>query len=225
MKAFGLCMFFGFTVLASAGAVAADTTGGSIYTCIDAAGRKLTSDRPIAACVDRTQRELGPMGNTRRIIGPTLTEQERAYEAALARKEQDARDRVAEERRRDRVMVSRYPDKAAHDAERTAALETSDSLMKMAKQRDTELESRSKALAADMEFYKRDPNKAPMHLRRDIAQTQSEMQAQERQIAQHLQDKKRVHDRFDKELARLRDLWAQRESVPGVAENVGARSR
>ena len=27
-------------------------TGGSIYTCIDAQGRRITSDRPIAECLD-----------------------------------------------------------------------------------------------------------------------------------------------------------------------------
>ena len=49
----------------------------SIYTCVDKQGRKLTSDRPIPECIDREQRELGPSGTLRRVIGPTLTQQER----------------------------------------------------------------------------------------------------------------------------------------------------
>ena len=28
----------------------------AIYTCVDAQGRRITSDRPIAACMDREQR-------------------------------------------------------------------------------------------------------------------------------------------------------------------------
>ena len=48
-----------------------------IYTCIDAHGRRLTSDRPIPACIDREQRELNRDGTVRRIIPPTLTATER----------------------------------------------------------------------------------------------------------------------------------------------------
>lgn len=222
LKALGLCTFVSVAWLASAGALAAEPGIGSIYTCVDAGGRKLTSDRPIASCTDRTQRELGPTGNTRRVIGPTLTEEERAQYAAKARKEQDERNKVLEERRRERVMVARYPNQAAHDVERKAALETSDALIKMSRDRENDLRERRRALDSEMEFYKRDPSKAPMHLRRDMAQNQSEMQAQERQIAEQAQDKKRVNDRFDKELAHLRELWAQRETAPGLASGADA---
>ena len=34
----------------------------SIYTCIDAQGRRITSDRPIPQCLDREQRELSRSG-------------------------------------------------------------------------------------------------------------------------------------------------------------------
>ena len=30
---------------------------GGIYTCVDATGRRITSDRPIMSCIDREQRE------------------------------------------------------------------------------------------------------------------------------------------------------------------------
>ena len=53
---------------------------GGIYTCIDAHGRRLTSDRPIPACIDREQRELNRDGTVRRIIPPTLTATDRGVE-------------------------------------------------------------------------------------------------------------------------------------------------
>jgi hypothetical protein len=49
-----------------------------IYTCVDAKGRRITSDRPIIECIDREQRELSPSGTVRRKIGPSLTAMERA---------------------------------------------------------------------------------------------------------------------------------------------------
>ena len=93
----------------------AQAAGGSIYTCIDRNGRKLTADRPIPECLDREQRELGPTGIVRRQIGPSLTEQERAAAEVQRRKEDEERSRQVEERRRERVLTARYPDKAAHD--------------------------------------------------------------------------------------------------------------
>ena len=49
-----------------------------VYTCIDKHGRRITSDRPIAECLDREQRELNPSGSERRRIPPVLSENERA---------------------------------------------------------------------------------------------------------------------------------------------------
>ena len=50
---------------------------GGIYSCVDAYGRRLTSDRPILSCIDREQRELNRSGGTRRVIPPTLSATER----------------------------------------------------------------------------------------------------------------------------------------------------
>jgi hypothetical protein len=49
-----------------------------IYTCIDAKGRKLTSDRKIPECSDREQKILNPSGTVKARIGPNLTAQERS---------------------------------------------------------------------------------------------------------------------------------------------------
>ena len=65
----------------------APSPSGGIYTCVDRNGRRLTADRPIAECLDREQRELGPSGIVRRQIGPSLTEHERAAQEAQRRKE------------------------------------------------------------------------------------------------------------------------------------------
>ena len=74
-----------------------------IYTCIDAKGRRITADRPIPECIDREQRELGSSGTVRRVVPPSYTAEERARIAAQRRAEDEARARVNEERRRERV--------------------------------------------------------------------------------------------------------------------------
>ena len=192
---------------------------GSIYTCVDRNGRRLTADRPIPECLDREQRELSPSGTTRRQIGPSLTEIERAAQEAQRRKDEEERARVVEERRRERVLVARYPDKAAHDVERAAAVQVVDDVTATAEKRIVELKAERKKLDVEMEFYKKDPNKAPMTLRRKIGEVDESVAEQQRFIAGQEQEKRRVHARFDAELAQLRKLWdAQRTpSVIGGA--------
>ena len=191
-------------------------TSGGIYTCVDRNGRRLTADRPIAECLDREQRELGPSGIVRRQIGPSLTEQERAAQEAQRRKEAEARARELEERRRERALTARYPDKATHDVERAAAIQLVDDVTATAEKRLVELAQQRKAFDVEMEFYKKDPNKAPMALRRKIAENEDSIAEQQRFIAGQDQEKRRVHQRFDVELAQLRKLWdAQRMPLPG----------
>ena len=201
-------------MLAQAGACAEGPNGGSIYTCVDANGRRITSDRPIPGCIDREQRELGPTGTVRRVIGPTLTEHERAAQAVQLRKEQEERNRIVEERRRERVLVARYPDRATHDTERAAALEMADSMTALAVKRIAELKEAREAMDAEMEFYKKDPRKAPMKLQREIAANDAEVDEQRRFIFNQDQEKLRIHKRFDVELAKLRQLWAARAPAP-----------
>ncbi|ART53418.1 DUF4124 domain-containing protein [Acidovorax carolinensis] len=187
---------------------AQQASAGSIYTCVDRQGRRLTADRPIAECLDREQRELGPTGTVRRQIGPSLTEQERAALDVQRRKEAEERARQQEERRRERVLIARYPDKAAHDVERAAAIQLLDDITAIAEKRMVELQLQRKALDSEMEFYQRDPAKAPMALRRKIAESDEAMAEQQRFVVNQDLEKRRIHQRYDAELAQLRRLWA-----------------
>ena len=197
------------------------TTGG-IYTCVDRNGRRLTADRPIPECLDREQRELSPSGMTRRQIGPSLTEIERAALEAQKRKEAEEQARIVEERRRERVLVARYPNKAAHDVERAAAIQLVDDVTATAEKRIIELKAERKKLDVEMEFYKKDPNKAPMTLRRKIGEIDDSLAEQRRFIAGQDQEKRRVHARFDTELAQLRKLWDAQRVPPSAASAVVA---
>ncbi len=211
----------GGVLLASLGAdgawAQAPGASGGIYTCVDRNGRRLTADRPIAECLDREQRELGPSGTVRRQIGPSLSEQERAAQEVQRRKEAEARARALEERRRERALTARYPDKPTHDVERAAAIQLVDDVTAIAEKRLAELAQQRKAFDVEMEFYKKDPAKAPLSLRRKIAENEESIAEQQRFIAGQDQEKRRVHQRFDVELAQLRKLWdAQRMPVSGA---------
>jgi hypothetical protein len=180
-----------------------------IYTCTDAKGRKLTSDRPIPECADRAQRVLNPSGTVRTIVGPTLTGPERAALEAKQRREAEERARQAEEKRRERALLTRYPNKAMHDKERADALAQIAVVRQAALHRVQELEHQRKELDNELEFYASDPSKVPPSLKRLVDENTESMAVQQRFIADQNAEMVRVSNRFDEELARLEQLWAQ----------------
>ncbi len=191
------------------------TTQG-IYTCVDARGRKLTSDRPIPDCTDREQKVLNPSGTVKTRIGPTLTVQERAQIEAKEKAELEEQARLNEEKRRDRALLTRYPSKAVHDKERTEALAQIGVVRQASVNRMEELQRQRKALADEMEFYKKDPNKAPPSLRRQVDEVGISMSVQTRFIADQDAETRRVSARFDEELERLNQLWTMQSPFPAA---------
>lgn len=209
----------GLALLASSN----DARAEGIYTCVDAKGRHLTSDRPIIDCIDREQTQLSPSGQVVRKIGPSLTAAERAAQEEQARRAAEERARQIEEKKRDRALLARYPDKLTHDRERNQALAAVDDVIHSALKRIDELHAERNKLDAELEFYNKDISKAPAQLKHKLADNEQELAAQQRFIANQDDEKKRINTKYDDELVRLRSLWAQR--VAPVTASASAASR
>ena len=190
----------------------------NIYTCVDGKGRKITADRPIVECIDRTQQELNKSGTVRRQVGPSLTAQERAAQEEKDKAAAEALAREAEDRRRDRALLLRYPTRAVHDQERVIALAQVDEVIKASNKRTAELAEQRKAIQAEFEFYAKDPSKAPPALKRRLEENEASSVVQKKFVLDQEQEKKRVNQRFDEELVKLKQLWALREgpAVPAA---------
>jgi hypothetical protein len=178
-----------------------------VYTCVDANGRKLTSDRPIPECIDREQKVLNPSGTVKTRVGPSLTALERAEIEKKERTALEEQGRLAEEKRRDRALLIRYPNRAVHDQERTEALEQIGVVIKAATTRLEELARQRVTIEQEMEFYRKDPSKAPLYLRRQQDENIQSQTVQKRFIGEQESEARRVNVRFDDELTRLRQLW------------------
>lgn len=190
------------------GCVGGLATAQSIYTCTDAKGRKITADRPIAECIDRTQQELSPSGLVKRQLGPSLTAHERAELEEKDKLQAEVRARENEDKRRDRALLLRYPTRAVHDKERAAALAQIDEVIKASSKRKAELLEQRQSINSELEFYLKDPTKAPSALKRKLEDNDSSLAVQQRFVLDQEQEKKRVNQRFDEELAKLKQLWA-----------------
>jgi Domain of unknown function (DUF4124) len=188
-----------------------------IYTCVDAKGRKLTSDRPIADCADREQKELNSSGTVKRVVRPVMTADEQRLFDDKEKQEAEERLRLNEEKRKDRALLTRYPNRPSHDKERAEALAQVDDVMKAATKRVGELAVQRKEIDTELEFYKKNPTKIPPSLKRQIEDNDASVAVQKRFIADQEAEKKRTNTRFDDELVRLKTLWLLTASPAGTS--------
>jgi Domain of unknown function (DUF4124) len=204
-----LCRRFAVLVTLSCGSLAAHAA--AIYTCTDASGKRLTSDRPIPECNAREQRQLNADGSIKRVVPPTMSMEEQA--------EFDARERLASQKRlaemeyvrRDRNLRIRYPSEAAHQKARTAALDDVRRTLQLSQKRLESLELERKPLLDEAEFYK--GRAMPSKLKQQLDGIDATAEAQRELMQNQRAETLRIDATFDAELVRLRALWAG--AVPG----------
>jgi hypothetical protein len=198
-------------LLALGGVALAQTQG--IFTCVDKVGRKLTSDRSIPECLDREQKILNPSGTVKSILAPPKTAKEEADLEVQRKKEAEIQAQLEEEKKRDRALISRYPNKTAHDKTRAQTLAEVGQVREMAATRVKELMVQRDKIAIELEFYKKEPESAPAVLRRRAEENTRNIAEQRQFMANQDKEVVRVNARFDAELARLTPQWAQRAAV------------
>jgi hypothetical protein len=204
----------GFALLALSGLSCAQANTPSnnlVFTCVNAAGRVLTSDRLIGECMDREQRMLSRDGTLLRVVPPSLTADERAEKEARDRKAAAEREARSEAVRRDRNLIQRFPNVAAHQKAREQALEVTQYAITQSEARLADLERERKPLIDESEFYK---GKAlPGKLKGQLDANDAAAAAQKELLAQQKAELERASKLYDVELAHLKKLWAG--ALPG----------
>jgi hypothetical protein len=194
--------------LPAAGMAAPQSAGGSgsIFTCVTSSGQRLTSDRPIAECVDREQRVLNRDGSLQRMLPPSMTAEELATKEARERKIEAEKAAKREAERSDRLLMQRYPSEEAHNRAREAALDSVRAALKLSEARIETLAAERKPLVDEAEFYKGRP--LPPKLRHQFEANETATEAQRVLVINQKAELVRVNALYDTELARLRTLWA-----------------
>lgn len=178
----------------------------TIYTCTTPDGRHLTSDRPIADCTGHDQRVLNADGSQRGVLPAYLSPEERANKEAEERRLAAERAKQQEAVRRDRNLMLRFPNEAAHNAARAAALDDATKSLHASENRIKDLAVERKPLDDEAEFYKGKP--LPGKLKQSIDANDASVEAQKHLIENQKAELVRINRRYDAELARLKKLWA-----------------
>ena len=183
-----------------------DPGKGAIFTCTTPDGRKLTSDRPIADCSMREQRVLNPDGSLRSVLPPFLSPEERAAQEQRDRKLAAERAAQQDAVRRDRNLMQRFPNEAAHQRARLSALDDAEKAMRISEHRIKDLAQERKPLLDEAEFYKGKP--LPAKLKQQLDANDAGVEAQQQLIENQKAELVRINARYDAELAHLKKLWA-----------------
>lgn len=178
-----------------------------LYTCVDAQGHRHTADRPIAECTDREQQVLGGAGLVRRVVPPNLTLPKQMKAEEAQRRKNEELTRQTEEKNRDRALLMRYPTPAALEKDRQDQLAVVDGVVLSIKTRLTELDLQGKNLAAQMEFYAKDPSKAPPTLKAKFLENLKLKTAQQKAMGDQEAEKLRVNQHFDELVSKLQPRW------------------
>lgn len=189
----------------------------TIYTCTDASGKKLTSDRPIAECNAREQRVLNTDGSVKGIRAPTMTADERSDAEARERDSAADRARQQEAVRRDRNLLARFPNEAAHRKARALALDDVQKSLRQSQARLTALASERKPLTDEAEFYV--GKQLPLKLKLALDANDASVDAQKSLVQNQQVEVLRIDKLYDAELERLKKLWggAQPGSLGTIA--------
>ncbi|HZW74582.1 MAG TPA: hypothetical protein VFF43_13605 [Caldimonas sp.] len=172
---------------------AADAPRTKILTCRDAQGRPLITDPSDPRCYT-----------------PPLTPDEVAKQEAEYNEQMEKYRECMALQRSDQTLLSRYPNKAKHDAARQAALAEIETTLKISQSRLDQLLAERQRLRNEAEFY---PNgNLPAKLKRDIDSNTALIDAQTEAIAGQKDNAAQKTAFYDGELARLKMLW---QSGPG----------
>ena len=181
-------------------------TPGRIYTCKDASGKTITSDRPLPECQGREGRVLSKSGTTVQTIEAPLTDDQRAAREAEDEKKKEAAVVRAEQLRRDKALLSTYQNLDDLESKRQRALLQVEREMRESEKRMGVLEKVEQENKQEQEFYKR--KQMPVELKRRVDENEGALRAEKLLLASKKGEIVQVNQKFDDDKKRYTELTA-----------------
>jgi hypothetical protein len=180
-----------------------------IYICKDAAGRTLSSDRPIAECNTRPVREMDRNGITRREIAAPLTAEEKKKAEEEARTRHAEEDAASERQRNDRAILARFRSEGdiIDSGRRNIAIVQEN--VKRETQTLAAAEKRQQAAEAELaSLSARDQR--PAYLRQRLEEADRAVSGSRRRLDDYEAEILLINNRTDATLKRFRNLQQER---------------
>ena len=161
-------------------------------------------------CADRTTREVSRGGIMVREIPAPLTPEEKVRKAAEEEREKTREAELAEQRRRDRLLLSRYESSDGLEVVRQRTLRLAEDSGKSAQDRYDLLGKEKATNAAEVEALKKAGKRVPVPLTRKLESIDVAMGVEAKRIEEYRAEIKRINERFDAERMRYLELTTGR---------------
>jgi hypothetical protein len=197
----------GLAVLGVQGVVpdaSAQQAGTRIYTCKDASGKTITSDRPLPECQGREGRVLSNQGTTLKTIEAPLTPEQQAVREVEEEKKKEAALKRAEQLRKDKALLNTYQNLDDLESKRQRALLQVEREMKDAERRVSFLVKQEQEYKQEEEFYKK--KKMPVELKRKLDENEGALRAERLLLTSKKDEITQVNLKFDEDKKRYLEL-------------------
>ena len=179
-------------------------TAGRIYTCKDASGKTITSDRPLPECQGREGRVLSKTGTTVQTIEAPLTDEQKAAREAEEEKKKETAVVRAEQLRRDKALLGTYQNLDDLESKRQRALLQVEREMRESEKRMSLLEKTEQENKQEQEFYKR--KQMPVELKRRVDENEGALRAEKLLLVSKKGEIVQVNQKFDDDKRRFTEL-------------------
>ena len=186
-----------------------------VYVCIDKNGRRLTSDRPIAECLDRPQRVLHPNGVEQTLM-PKKTMAERMAAEAEVKAQARKRAQEIEAIRADRILRARFPDEESLDQHRAYTIYQIERRWKATLDEQAGLESRRKVLTERARARRLEGKPAEFAETKEAAEIEKRSDQIRLQVEKARDEISAANKKIDVDLKRLREMWALEKEIKRI---------
>ena len=199
----------------------AQSVSAQIYTCKDASGKTLTSDRPLPECQGREGRVLSKTGTTVKNIDAPLTDEQKAARDAEEEKKKESAVLRGEQLRKDKALLSTYQNIDDLESKRQRALLQVEREMRESEKRMAVLSKNEQDNKQELEFYKRKP--MPAELKRRVDENEGALRAEKLLLASKKDEIVQVNQKFDDDKKRYAELTSgpAKAKPPATAETKG----
>lgn len=175
-----------------------------IYTCKDANGKTITSDRPLPECQGREGRELSKQGTTLRTIEGALTPEQIAAREKEAQKKRDEDELRKDQLRRDKALLNTYANLDDIESKRQRALSQVEREAREAERRISTLERQAGENRAEADFYRK--KQLPANLKRKQDENEAALIAERLLFTSKKSEVTQVNLKFDQDRKRYIEL-------------------
>jgi hypothetical protein len=191
-----------------------------IFSCKDASGRMITSDRPMPECANRPMRELNKSGIVVREIQAPLTPEQKRELQLLAERRKAEEAALEEQRKSDLLLRSRYHSESDIDHARKRALGMLEEQAKNDAAMLAVAQKNLKSVNAELDVYRKKNAVLPPVAQRKLEEANEAVVKAQKTKGEREAEMQLTNVKFDETLKRYREL-VNAPPVPGQAATGG----